>query len=117
MVSISAAEFKAIINDSVITATNAEYILDNAIDELNTYDADIHNMSGTAGSKTWSGESKQKGAIYELAHAKYKAYYKGVLPVSALGLSVTPSNLSNQAIADLAEKLAKQLKEMEVDVG
>jgi len=119
MVSISATEFKALINDADITATNAEYIIDLAVDVLNLFsDADIPNMGGTAGSKTWSGMSKQKGAVYLTARAIYQSFYKGIETSSVGGLAVSSGDvLGNPTIMATIKAAANRLKEFEVSYG
>ena len=114
MVTITATEFVAMINDRDITATNAEYLLDQAINELNTFGADLSNMSGTAASKTWSGESKEKGAIVHLARAMYDYLYKRGETVSISSLSVAAIAINDVEVANLAKNLAQQLKEIDV---
>lgn len=119
MASITAAEFKAIINDSVISATNAEYIIDVAVDVLNLFgDAEIANMSGTAGSKTWGGDSRQKGAIFLVARTIYNDFYIGVDAENVDVTTLSATNLlGNPTILKTIMEAARRLSEMEVDVG
>jgi len=118
MATVTAAEFKAIINDSVISATNAEYILDLAIDTLNLFGAELSNLGGTAGSKTVSVESREKGAIYFVARAVYYGFYKGLESVAPGGVAITSSDLmSNPAVLETVKEAARQLTEMDVSRG
>lgn len=120
MATITADEFQAILNltDSDISNTNTEYVLDFAINLLNLYGADLSNMSGTAGSKTWSGESSEKGAIYMVARAAYYSFFKGIETAAIAGLSATsPDVIANPVIMQTVKEAAQQLTEMEVSVG
>jgi len=119
MASISATEFKALIDDDDITATNAEYILNLAVDVLSLFsDADIANMSGTAGSKTWGGTSKQKGAIYLVARAIYQSFYKRGESTSAGGLSFSSGDvLGNPTILSTIQMAARRIAEFDVSYG
>lgn len=118
MPTITATIFKAVLDDDVITATNAEYLIDLAIDMLNLHGADLGNMTGTAGSKTWSGESKEKGAVMLVARAIYHGFFKGIEPVGVEGVSVTTYDLlGNTVILRSIQMAARRLTELEVDVG
>lgn len=119
MVSITGALFNALINDAGISDTNAEYILDQAIDLLNLYgNVDLPNMSGSAGNKTLSVESKQRGAIYLVARAVYYAFFKGIETSTAGGLTVaTPDLLADPTVVQTVKEAARRLVEVDVDYG
>jgi hypothetical protein len=118
MVTVDATLFKAVINDSTITATNAEYILDLAIDLLNLQGADLPNMGGSAGSKSVSLESSQKAAVFIAARAIYYGFYKGITNVAASPFNVTTNDLmSNPQVLDSIKTAARQLSEPEVSRG
>jgi hypothetical protein len=67
MATVNAAALTGMIDDSNITNAEAEEIIDHAINMLNMhlykYDMSIANLSGTAGSKTLTVESRYKGAV------------------------------------------------------
>lgn len=120
MATITADEFQVIMNktDSDISNTNAEYIIDLAIDLLNTYGADLPNMGGTAGSKTVSVESRQKGAVMLVARAVYYGFYKGVEAVGVGGLAVAVADvLGNATVVAAIKDAARQLVELDVSYG
>jgi hypothetical protein len=109
-----------------IAATSAEAIIDHAINLLNAYGADLSNMTGTAGAKSWSGESREAGAIMEVASSIYnnKFLTSGGSGSSFGMLGVSSSNTANTSTTggaggpeSLAQSLARQLSELEVDVG
>jgi len=119
LVSITGSDFADIIDDSDISDANAEKILDLAVDLLNLFgDLDLSNMGGTAGSKTLSVESKQKGAIFLVARAIYYSFFKGVETTTVGGLTVTsPDLLSNPAVVSAVKEAARRLVEIEVSYG
>ena len=122
MATFTADTWQATMNltDSDISNTNAEYIIDQGIDILsNLGQIDLPNMTGTTpGSKTWSGTQRQKGAIMEASRITYYGFYKELDTVSISGLSVTTADvLANPTIRAELEKLAQNLKEMDVSVG
>lgn len=118
MVSVTGTIFKSVINDSVISDTNAEYMLDLAIDVLNLYGADLSNMTGAAGSKTVNLESKEKGAVFLVARAIYYGFYKGIEPGIVDTVTVGATDvLGNPTILASIKEAARQLTEIEVDVG
>lgn len=118
MVSVSATDFKNIIQDSDISDENTERILDLAIDCLNLYGAELANMGGTAGSKTVSLESKEKGAVFIVARAIYYGFFKGVETSTIGGLTVSsPDLMSNQAVLASVKEASRRLTELDVDYG
>ena len=120
MVSVTADEFQALMNlsDTDISNANAERVIDQAVNKLNSYGAELPNMAGSSGTKTLSCESNEKGAILEVARITYWAYYKGQETVTISSLSTrTPNMLNNPTVEATIEKLAKQLIDIEADVG
>lgn len=112
MVSITADAFQAIMNlsDTDITNTNAENLIDQAVNRLNTYGLSIPNMTGAAESKTLSVSSGEAGAIYEVARIIYYGYYKGQETVAIQGLSASvPNLLGNANVEAQIKSLAYQL--------
>ncbi len=120
MATITADEFQALLNlsDADITNTNAEIVLNQAIDCLNRMGADLSNLSGTAGSKTWSGESKEKGAIYDVARAVYYSFYKGIDTAAIASLTASsPDVMANPTVMQMVKEAARELSELDVAVG
>ena len=118
MATVTATEFKTLIDDTALADATAEIIIDQAINCLNRFGAELSNLGGTAGSKTVSVESKQKGAIYDVARVVYYGFYKGVEAVGIGGLTVTTADLmSNPAILEMIKEAARQLTEMDVSRG
>ncbi len=119
MVNVTATDFKSLINDAGLSDANAELLIDQAVNRLNIYGADLPNMTGTAGTKTLSCESNQAGAIYEAARLVYHGYYKGQeAGIGISGLSISTQNmLNNPTVEAVIEKLAKQLVDFDVEVG
>ena len=118
MATVTATEFKTLINDSSLADATAEIIIDQAIDLLNLHGAELSNLGGTAGTKTVSVESKQKGAIYFTARAVYYGFYKGVESVAPGGVTITSSDLmSNLNVLQTVKEAARQLTEMDVSRG
>jgi hypothetical protein len=75
-------------------------------------------MTGTAGSKTVSLESKEAGAVMMVARAVYYGYFVHLEDTSVGQLSIhSPDLASNPVISSAVEKAARRLTEIEVDVG
>lgn len=104
-----------------VSSTTCEEIMDHAINLLNSYGADLPNMTGVAGAKTWNGESREAGAIMEVACSIYSSKYLtsgGSSSVSVSSISMSSSTSTGSAGSEnLAKDLARQLVEFEVDVG
>jgi len=65
------------ITDQTISATDAENIIDQAIDQANGYlQLAMSNMSGTAGSKTVALTSAQRGLVMGVAMSLYYRRYR-----------------------------------------
>lgn len=118
MVTVAAATLTTPLADTTIAVATAEQIIDIAIDTLNLFGADLPNMTGTAGTKTVSLESKEKGAVLLVARKIYYGFYKGATNVGIGGLSVTtPDVLGNASVLNFAKECASQLMEMDVSHG
>ena len=119
MVALTAALFKAIVNDAAISATNAEYIIDYAIGKINNYsNAGLPLMGGTAGSKTVSLEDRKYAAVMDAARAIYYGAYKKVKGASIGGFTLTPADLlSNPTVVESIKEAARQLAEFDVGYG
>lgn len=112
MVSVKASDWKNVMNlDTEISDTKAEYVLDLAIDTLNIYGASLSNMTGaTAGSKTVTLTSKQRGAVFQAARVIYYGFFKEIESAGVGPLTVTTTDLaSNPALIALIKEIAKRL--------
>ena len=70
--------------------TQAEVIWDGAVNMLNAFNADIDNLSGSAGSKTGVYTSAEVGKIMAVAQQIYQKHY--------LNASGANSNMGNYAL-------------------
>lgn len=97
-------------NDLAISVTNAEVVLDSAINLLNGFDAELDNLGGDAGSKSGTYTSKQTGAIMAVALQIYRENFKHAEgdsgQIGALGQTFS---ISNQLLS-FARQMANQLK-------
>lgn len=116
-VSITGTLFKALIDDTDATATEAEYMLDQAIDLLNLYgrlDPELSNLTGTAGTKSLSCQSRERGAIYMVARAIYASFFKNAAGTvsAALGPQSSSSSdlMSNPAVQKAVMDAATSLQ-------
>jgi len=119
MVNVTASDLDALLNlASAVSDTNLEIIIDQAIDLLNLYGADLANMTGTAGSKSVGLESKERGAVFHVARAVYYSFYKGVDSATVAALAVSsPDLMSNPNVLRTVREAAHHLTELEVSVG
>jgi hypothetical protein len=120
MVSLTAADLDAIMNlAGAVSDENLERIIDLAIDCINLYsNADLPNMSGTAGNKTVGLDSNQKAAVFIAARAIYYSFYKGIESSTIGGLSVsTPDLMSNATVLEAVKEAARRLTDLEVSYG
>lgn len=109
MASVSASDFKNVMNITT-SSEHVEYVLDLAIDALNIFGATLSNMSGAAGSKTVSLTSSQRGGVFMVAREVYEKFYKDSGSSSVAGMSVTVSDILNDAdILDLLERIGEKL--------
>jgi len=119
MASVTAQNFIDVMNISDST-TNMEYVLDLAIDTLNLYGATtINNMVGSAGSKTVTLTSKQRGGVFHLARIIYRDFYKEAGKTTSIGgLTVTAIELlANPTVESAIEKIARRLSTVDFHVG
>lgn len=89
-------QLKTIFNDSSIADATMEDLTDAVIDELNLNGLSISNMAGSAGSKTITLTSAQKGAVRRIFRVIYSSWYKNADNIQAGGVG----NIS-LAFADL----------------
>ena len=129
MPTVTALDLDSRLNlEDAVDAEDLEILIDGAIDLLNIYllryGKEIPNMTGTAGTKTLTVTSPEKGAIIMVACALYSKDYKTSgsqsesIGIGALSTSSSSATVSS-ASESLAEKLADNLgrEEMEVDIG
>jgi len=117
--SVTASDLDTLLNlEDTIDDDVLEAIMDQAIDLLNLHGAELPNMTGTAGSKTVSLESKERGAMFLVARAVYYSFYKGLEQTQLAGLATSsPDLLSNPNVLSTVEKAARRLTELTADVG
>lgn len=114
---ITAATFKADIDDSDLDDEVAESIIDKATDALMLYASDVTlgDMHGTAGEKTLTVSKKQRAAIYLTARAIYASYYKNAMAEQSVGigaLSVSQADMmSNPVVLGAIKEAAQLLRE------
>jgi hypothetical protein len=121
MTTITYANLQTILNIT-LTAATCEVIIDHAVNLLNAYGADLPNMTGAAGSKTLSCESREAGAIMEVACSVYNSKYltsggsSSSLSIGSLSQSQSTST-GGSAPEAVAKDLAHLLLDIETDVG
>lgn len=109
MASVSASDFKNVMNITT-SDEDLEYVIDLAIDALNIFGAALSNMSGTAGSKTVSLTSSQRGGVFMVAREVFEKFYKESGTASIAGMSVSVSDLLNDKdVLDLLERIGEKL--------
>ncbi len=102
---INAALLKSHVHDSTISNSDAENIIDQAINELILYGADLSNLSGTSESKFNYYTSNQAGAIMSVARVVYSASYRtsGASSSSrSIGSMAKSDSLSGSGQADIS---------------
>ena len=116
MVTITYTSLTTLVNDTSISATAAEQIIDQAINKLATNGATVANLTGVAGAKTGTYSQATAGAILELAAAVYSQTYKSSgAQAKSTGLGAlqtswsTSSGGSAAALQQLAKELANEL--------
>lgn len=107
-----------ILNDPNLSGPVAEQILDFSIDLLNLRGCDLSNMSGDEGSKTLTVTSRERGAIFFVAHAIYPSLTRGGSgPSGSYGpLNLTVKDLlSDPTILAAVDQAAEKLKQVDTD--
>jgi hypothetical protein len=69
-------QLKTIFNDQTVADATVEDLVDAVIDELNLQGCSLSNMSGSAGSKTITLTSAQKGAVRRIFRVIYSSWHK-----------------------------------------
>lgn len=111
MASVTADDWKNVMNLGEMDDKHAEYVLDMAIDLLNIYDVQLSNMSGTEGSKTMTLTSKERGGVFLVARAVYYSMYQNIETASGGGITVSATDLlSNPTVVETVEKVANRLQ-------
>ena len=106
-------EFKTNIKDTDITDAETENLFDLAANTFNIFGCDVPIMAGTAGSKTVTYTSAQKGAVFQGARIMYASFYKNAsnTNTSASNMSLTSTDLmSNSTIWNMLKEIAVALK-------
>ena len=125
MATLTADEWQSLMDiaDADVSNTIVEYILNTAIDTANalgnSLGVEITNMTGsTAGSKTWSGTSAEKGVILNVARLIYYGFYQDLEQATLAGITVIPADiLSNPNNLNFVKELVMNLREIDVSVG
>ena len=127
MGTITASSLTDLVGDTTMAAAKAERIIMQAINELNLhlyrYDHVINQMTGTAGTRSWTGTNHEEGAIISVA-MEYYQYYRSSgssassWNISGMGASTsTATGGSMGRIHEVAEKQAEKLVEIDISVG
>ena len=118
MATITASTLNSLLGQEIDAAT-LEIIIDAAIDIINLYGiVDLPNMTGTAGSKSVSLESREAGAVKLVARAVYHAFYKGIDTMATGGVTVSAYDmLGNPTVMNTVETVARRLSEPDIDYG
>jgi len=121
MASLTAAKVKSLMHltDGNISDTNMEYVIDQAINELNLEgNLDLPNMGGTAGSKTVSLESREAGAVQRVARVIYYSFYKKLGSGGLSGMTASSPDLaSDPTVQQAVKEAARRLVEIDVGYG
>lgn len=122
MTTITASDLDSLLNlDGEVDDDILEAMIDAAIDRLNLYGTDLPNLTGTAGSKTVSVTSAERGAILQVASAVYSVS-KSTGSTSTSrgigGLNISESSSQgNRMLEDMVKDAAARLKELDVSYG
>lgn len=106
-------QLKNIFNDSSIADATMENLVDAVVDELNLQGCTLSNMAGTAGSKTITLTSAEKGAVRRIFRVIYASWHKNAdntnVGVSSLTMNYTDL-MSNPTVMQMIEDTATALK-------
>src|SRR4030067_765613 len=122
MTTITASDLDSLLNlDGEVDDDILEAMIDAAIDRLNLYGTDLPTLTGTAGSKTVSVTSAERGAILQVASAVYSVS-KSTGSTSTSrgigGLNISESSSQgNRMLEDMVKDAAARLKELDVSYG
>jgi len=120
MANLTGSDIDTLLNLNGTPSTSViETWIDQAINLLNLYGhLDMSNMNGTAGSKTVSLESEERGAVQEICRIIHNDYYKGLEATALQGMTVSsPALMSNPTIKQTIFEMARQLAELDVSRG
>jgi hypothetical protein len=108
---IDAAESKKIMNLPQIANDVMENLIDLSVDVLNLFSGgSIPNMGGTAGSKTLSLSSAQRGAVFLVVRAVYYGFQKDLTGKTVGDISIQPADLlSNPKVLETIQLAAVRL--------
>lgn len=107
-------EFKNIINNSTITDATVENLFDLIANTYNIFGNTVPNMAGTAGGKTVTYTSAEKGAVFQGARVVFVSFYMNAenKPTQAIG-AISEGNvdlMSNTTVWGMLKDIAAELK-------
>jgi len=110
-ITVNAALLQGQLHEGSISANDADYVLDGAINLLNTFGAGLDSLTGAIGAHTGLYTSAQVGAIIAMAQQIYAKHFKNPSGNSSMGLgSLSQSYSNDMQLLAFAEKLAERLK-------
>ena len=96
MASVSTSDWRGVMNLPSMSDDDAQYIINQAINELNIEGAALSNMV----SYTVELTSKQQGAVFAVARVIYYSFYKDVEAKAIAGMSISSVDLRSNAVVD-----------------
>jgi hypothetical protein len=112
-------QLKTIINDSSVPDITMEELTDAVIDELNLQGLTLSNMAGSAGSKTITLTSNEKGAVRRIFRVIYASWYKNAAAnnTASIGsVSISTGDLISQPqVIEMIERTAALLKKQKLN--
>ena len=108
-VTISGSTAQTQFNDSTTSTTIWETLIDGGINLLNTFGANINNLSGTIGSKSVTLTSAQAGAVMTMTQQIYSKHYKNATGSNAVASTIGLTYNNDGQLLSFARQLAWQL--------
>ena len=110
-ITVNATLLQGQLHEGSISANDADYVLDGAINLLNAFGAGLDSLTGAIGVHTGLYTSAQVGAILAMAQQIYAKHYKNASGTAGIGLGGANLSYSNDLqLLAFAEKLAERLK-------